>query len=100
MCHRTHVAIRAVLLDIKEFKSFVTGHAGAEHDEPAVNDFIASKILQIYEWEADQALQALTKLKEVDIQNQKHTLIRRWMQIRDMARQSEVSLIAQEPIKA
>lgn len=85
VCHRTQVAIRGLILNDKDFRKFVHGQEGIEaHDEAQANEFIATKVLQVYSWEAEEALKALQRVNNVGMQVQKRTLVKRWVQIRDM----------------
>ena len=89
VCHRTQVAIRGLILNDKDFGRFVHGQKGDdERDEAEANEFIATKILQVYNWEAEEALQALEVLDDVGIQVQKRTLVKRWAQIKKMVRRA------------
>ena len=96
VCHRTQVAIRALLLDNKDFTKFVNGQeASDERNEARADEFIASKILEIYTWEAEQAIQALERLDE-ETQSQKRILRKRWRQIVDMVHRAEKMFIARD----
>ena len=85
VCHRTHVAIQGLILNDKDFRRFVHGQEGIkECDEAQANEFIATKILQVYHWETEEALQALERVDDIEIQVQKRTVMKRWAQIRNM----------------
>lgn len=97
VCHRTQVAIRALLLDNRDLKKVVDGHeVSDERDEARAEEFIASNILQIYMWEAEQAIQALGRLDDEEIQCQKRVLTQRWRQIMDMIHRAEEMSIARD----
>lgn len=97
VCHRTQVAIRALLLDNKDFTKFVNGQEACdERDEARADEFIASKILEIYTWEAEQAIQALERLDDEETQSQKRVLTKRWRQIMDMVHRAEKMFIARD----
>lgn len=85
VCHRTQVAIRGLILDDKDFRRFVHGQENFdERDEAQANEFIATKVLQVYNWEAEEALQALKRVDDIGIQVQKGIMMKRWVQIRNM----------------
>ena len=94
VCHRTQVAIRGLILNDKDFRKLVHGQEEIEErDEAQANEFIATKILQVYNWEAEEALQALGRMNNVGIQVQKRTLMKRWAQIRDLVQRAHGNII-------
>ena len=91
------MAIRALLLGNKDFMNFVKGQeVSDDRDEARADEFIASKILKIYKWEAEQAIQALERLDDEETQTQKRILRKRWRQIMHMVDRAEEVLIARD----
>ena len=94
VCHRTQVAIRGLILNDKDFRKFVHGEEGIEErDEAQANEFIASKILQVYDREAKETLQALERVDDVGIEVQKWTLMKRWAQIRNIIQRARGNIV-------
>lgn len=86
LCHRTQVAVRTQTLNLRNWKRYVAGLEVTDPDDEAKADaFILSRILKVYQAEAEHALACL---EEVEIeQRQRSILVRRWAQIRELVAQ-------------
>ena len=103
VCFRTQVAIRSVTLNTQDWKKFMAGTL----DEPELSKSQAAAVLQrdvlqVYEKEAEEALQYLAKEKVHEMltraekrgssskvpQYATEVLLRRWKQILDLIHQA------------
>lgn len=98
LCFRTQVAVRTLTLNAKEWTKFREGQClsddASKQDEYEADAFIVENILEVYLWEAVEALKALKGLHSPGLQSQKDTLIGRWKQIRNMVQQAIQSSVS------
>ena len=103
VCFRTQVAIRSVTLNTQDWKKFMAGTFDeTELSKSQAAAILQKEVLQVYEKEAEEALQHLAKEKvhEMSTRAEKReipskilqyateTLLRRWKQILDLIRQA------------
>ncbi|KAK0661515.1 Ribosomal lysine N-methyltransferase 2 [Lasiodiplodia hormozganensis] len=80
ICHRTQVALRALVLPGKTWRRFADGFDDGERERESVDERLI-KILKQYEREIDTVDDDIQKLPASDRRN---TLEKRWDQIRDI----------------
>jgi len=98
LCFRTQVAVRTLTLNAKEWTIFREGQClnddASKQDEYEADAFIVENILEVYLWEAEEALKALKGLDSIGMQSQRETLIKRWKQIRSLIQQAIESSVS------
>lgn len=80
ICHRTQVALRALVLPGKTWRRFADGFDDGERERESVDERLV-QILKQYEREIDTVDDDIQKLPASDRRN---TLEKRWDQIRDI----------------
>ena len=90
VCFRTQVAIRSVTLNTQDWEKFMAGTFDeTELSKSQAAAVLQREVLQLYEEEAEQALQHLTHAEKREIASKipwyaTEVLLYRWKQILDM----------------
>ena len=87
VCHRTHVAVRSHIMPYPAWQQFIAGTLEPDPaDENRADCFIAQKILDRHDIDAERTINHLRNLP-IDLATSTHKiLIARWTQIRELIR--------------